>query len=151
MTLLPLRRLPQAPLTDAQRYAIATAYREFFRPQAEENLKHGGRPKKGTANLQQVFEPEEAKRQSGGDKRSEKAKETVTANLQEPKAPVNTAKQAAEISGMSKAQFHKAPSIARLQLRLHRRNQAQNLKLRSTRLVLTLALCDQNFVRKRPP
>ncbi len=38
-------------LTDRQRGEIARAYREFFKPQADENLKQGGRPKKGLQNF----------------------------------------------------------------------------------------------------
>ena len=57
-------------LTDPQRYAIAKAYREFFKPQAQEAKRDAG------------------KEHGRGQK--------VTANLHKPKAPVNTAKRAAE-------------------------------------------------------
>lgn len=70
-------------LTDKQRGEIARAYREFFRPQAEQNLKRGGRPKKGLQNFAKVSETK----------------------------PVHVDQKAAELLGVSREQLRKIDAV----------------------------------------
>lgn len=72
-------------LTDRQRGEIARAYREFFKSQADENLKQGGRPKKGLQNFAKVSTPKVE--------------------------PVNVAQKAAELVGTSREQLRKIDAI----------------------------------------
>jgi hypothetical protein len=73
-------------LNDAQKQAIGKAYRDFFKVQAEENLKLGGRPKKGLVNLPNL------------------SQDTIQS--------INTRDETAELLGMSSKQLHKADVIA---------------------------------------
>lgn len=54
---------------------------------------------------------EEAQRAAGGDKRSEDAQKSLTANRQEPIKNPTTAKKAAEAVGLSERQYRRGKTI----------------------------------------
>lgn len=78
-------------LSDYQRVQIGQAYESYFRPKAKE-----------------------AQQAGGGDKKSEKARESVTANLPQAieRAPTTDA-QTAETVGMSERQYRKGKAVSK--------------------------------------